>query len=438
MPDSPACPQKLTPSWRSAWALLGRDPFVLAMFFCLLLVGGDRVALRADTLTLRIVFPLLMIAGAVLYLQIGGRIKIDRILCWLFFALTLAAAISIYGSYDPTKSIGYTIWVLFDFFVIVTLCYNLTRRSPPEDILYLWFLVYRIHVFLIFQELAEDILHHVATRPTVWFYESSYLAIFMSGYFGAALYLLLREGRKYLLDFLLSVLGMLGTTAATAVIGMMLAVALNFLVARQRAKLIGASAGVAVSFAGILFLFFRKTLYYQLMIGFLLTKNFSIGDILARSGNRYVRTMIGWSAFIHHPWTGVGIGAGSTYMAVEPFPESAMRYIQKWMYLEKGQPFCNIIVEVLGTMGIVGFIPFAAIITYAIWSMTKMARNRRLFDPSAMALFIAFFSIFLSLQLEGTFLRYYLWTPLGLALGIMARRSTMGNVPAVDRGDELA
>jgi O-antigen ligase len=411
------------PTARSkAWSLAWRDPFVMAMFFSLLLIGGDRIAIKVGGLTLRVVFPLLMTASGFLFMQIGGRIKILRSLCWLFTALALAGAISIFGTYDVTKSIGYTIWVLFDFFVIITLCYNLARRAPSEDILFLWFLIYRVHVVFILLEVADNFLHHRVIRPQIWFYESSYLSIFMSAYFGAALYVWLREGRRYRLDFALSMIGVLATSAASGLFGMLLAIVLNFILARQRVMLLAASVGLICLFVGILWLFFQQSQYYDLMVGFLLNRNFSIGTILDRGGDRYIRVLIGWDAFLRHPWTGIGIGADSTYMHSVPFPADAAQLMRPWMTAEAGEPFCNIIVEVLGTMGILGFIPFFGVLCYAVWSMWRLARDPRVFDPAAMAFFVGFFSTFLALQLEGTFLRYYLWAPLGLALGAMARR----------------
>jgi O-antigen ligase len=431
-------PQPPTP-FQSVLALMRGNSFILAMFFCLLLIGGDRAALKAGGLTLRLVFPLLMTAGAFLFMQLGGRIKMDRTLCWLFLMLTLAGTISIFNSYDPMKSIGYTIWILFDFFVIITLCYNLSRGAPSRDILYLWFLIYRIHVVLILLEFFNNLLHHNAVRPYVWFYETSYLSIFMSAYFGASLYLLLREGRRHLLDFSLAISSLIITSSATGLVAMLLAVMLNFLVARQRWKLITISVAIFALFVATIWLFFQNTQYYQLMVGFFLNKHFSLELLLNRSGNRYVRVLIGWEAFLRHPWTGIGIGADTTYMSAQPFPTYVMAYVRRWMGLEGGQPFCNVIIEVLGTMGIAGFIPFAGIIGYAVQTMIRVARDKRLFDPVAMAFFVGFFCTFLALQLESTFLRYYLWTPLGLALGITARRrqESKAAIPVTHEDDPL-
>jgi O-antigen ligase len=88
------------------------------------------------------------------------------------------------------------------------------------------------------------------------------------------------------------------------------------------------------------------------------------------------------------------------------------------MDLDQGQPFNNILIEVAGTMGLAGLVPVFGILVYAVISFTKVVRGRQ---TEAAAYFMSFFAIFLALQFESTFLRYYLWTPLGLGLGVLAQ-----------------
>ena len=398
----------------SLFALLRGDFFAAAMFMALLLIGADLIAITAGELTLRLVFPFLMVAGAFLYMQQRQRIALDLPLTVLFILLAIGGALSAVHSYDTAKSVGYTVWVLFDYFVIITLCYNLARRYEPGKILMLWFGIYRIHVFALLAELAWRLAHASLGRPHLWFYESSFLAIFMTGYFGSALYMMLRTG-KFRFDFVLAVAGMLATTSATGIFGMIFAVIINFIVARQRVKLLLSSATIAVIFLATLYVFFQHTAYYQLVASFLLRPGLSFGVVFARGGDRLLRVLTGWSAFLHHPWLGVGIGGDAAYMRAEGVPENAHNLVNQWAGVERGQPFSNIVVEVMGTMGIAGLVPFLAILIYAIWTMGRMLRDENM--AAAVALFIGFFSIFLALQFESTFLRYYLWSPLGLAFG---------------------
>ena len=176
----------------------------------------------------------------------------------------------------------------------------------------------------------------------------------------------------------------------------------------------------AVFFFLILYLFFRDTIYYQLVVAFFFENGFSLDIVLNRAGDRWIRLLIGWGAFLHNPWTGVGIGGDSAYMDAMPVPDFSQAYINQYTDLS-GQPFCNIFVEVLGTMGILGFIPFISILVYSAWQGIKLRQERHPQAPIAVAFLMGFFCSILAMQLEGTMLRYYLWTPLGLAFGVLAQ-----------------
>jgi hypothetical protein len=387
----------------------------------MLLIGADRFGLRAGNMTLRVVFPVLVAACSLLYLRHQQNIRFPTALMVLFLLWGLAGAASSFESYDHYKSIGYTIWILFNFFIIITLFYNYAKYREPSETLSLWFLVFRIHGFLIVLETASNLLTGMGGyRPHLWFYEPSYLAIFMTAYFGSALFMLLRQGRAYLLDFLLSALTMLLLASATGIFGVMFAILLNFFLARQRWKLLGGTLILGSLAIGTLFLFFQQTSYYHLIIGFLFSGKADVLDlILMRGGNRVVRVMVGWQAFLQNPWLGIGVGADNAYMDAHPYPDSAWHYIRPWTDLETGQPFCNAFVSVLGSTGILGFIPFTGILGYA---GVVLRRVRRGFGPEAAAVLIGFFCTFLAMQLDGTVQRYYLWSPLGIALGMVAYR----------------
>jgi O-antigen ligase len=421
MADMAGWPQrdpKPTP-WRVLLGFL-RDPFVAAMFFSLLLIGADRLGIRLAGLNLRVTFPALMAAFGLLYLQRQTDIAIPTSLSVLFFLLAIAGAVSTINSLVATKSIGYTIWVFFNFFVIIVLGYNLARMHAAEKVLSLWFMIFRIHVVLVLLDTALNIARGDFERSYLWFYEPSYMAIFLTAYFGSSLYMLLHVGRPYALDFGLATLVILFTASATGMFGIIFALLLNFLLARQRLKLFLWSAGLGSLFIAILFLFFSETLYFKLIVGFFMEGGSVLDLILNRAGNRWVRVIVGWEAFLHSPWTGVGIGGDAAYMDAKPLPDASYAYYQPWLDIS-GQPFCNIFVEVLGTMGIVGFVPFIAILGYCVWQAAKLMRSDHPLAPIAMAFLVGFFCSILAMQLEGTMLRYYLWSPLGLAFGVLAQ-----------------
>ncbi len=399
---------------------LSQDLFVLLMTLSLLTLGSDELAVQVGGMTLKIVFPLLMAAFAALYIRRSKAITFDLTLGILFSLWAMAGLASTFQSYQPVKSLGYTTWILFNFFVIIGLCYNLAREYGPKVALAVWFLVFRIHAFLIFAEIAFKIVSRNFSRPSLWFYEPSYLAIFMTAYFAAALYMFLRQPRTYRLDFFLATTSMLAITSATGMLGLIFAVLLNFVIARQRIKLLIWSSVAVAAFLGILYAFFQGTPYYNLIAGFLFEGGDLLQVLLLRGGNRVVRAMIGWQAFHQHPWLGIGIGADSAYMDQSAIPDQAMQYVRKFINVSEGQPFSNIFIEVLGTTGIIGFIPFAGILFFSGYKLVSNIHKKD--QAEAIAFLIGFFSILVALQVESTVLRYYLWSPLGLALGVIAHR----------------
>src|SRR4051812_8923526 len=80
--------------------LLKNDPLALSLFLALLLIGADRFAIRPGGLTLRVVFPVLIMAFSFLYMRLNKSIVFDKPLALLFFAWGLAGAASSVGSYD--------------------------------------------------------------------------------------------------------------------------------------------------------------------------------------------------------------------------------------------------------------------------------------------------------------------------------------------------
>lgn len=410
---------KPTP-WRQLLGLLRTDPFILAMFLSLMIIGGDRFALQMAGLSLRAVFPLLMVSLGLLYMLRANAITFPAGLGALFFLLAIAGAVSTLNSMVVVKSLGYTIWVFFNFFVIILLCFNLARLYEPQKILSLWFLIFRVHVFLVIGEIVLRLAQGQLERPYLWFYEPSYMAIFLSAYFGGALYMFLRVGRSYALDLTLATFVLLITASATGMFGMVFAIFFNFLIARQRMKLLLWSLALGGTFFALLYIFFSESLYFRLIAGFFLQGDNALEIILDRAGNRWIRALVGWNAFTHNPWTGIGIGSDTAYMDATPLPEYSQKYIHPWTDTS-GQPFCNIFIEVLGTMGLVGFVPFCGILGYSAWQAIRLQRDNHPMAPVAMTFLMGFFCSILAMQLEGTMLRYYLWSPLGLAFGVIAQ-----------------
>lgn len=99
----------------------------------------------------------------------------------------------------------------------------------------------------------------------------------------------------------------------------------------------------------------------QSLVGFKRDKNVSVEDMKQSAQLRPLLAMIAWKMFQEHPWTGVGTAG---------YLDNAKYYIQRDvdMPLEKARPYVqhNIVLGLLVENGLLGTIPFCAML--AIWS----------------------------------------------------------------------
>lgn len=395
----------------------------------MILIGGDLLAIGGTGGSIRAVTAPLVIAGAIL-LANPVQLKLDTTATILFGLWMLAGALSISTSYASKTSIAYTAWIAFDYLFIVVVFYNIALRIQSRRLMDLWFLVFRLHVLLLGVELilrvGLNIEGKFGLRPHLWFYEPSYVAVFLGGYFMAAIYQLGHGHREYGADVFLAIIGLLLLASATAAAAIVLGILVSVLFTPARWKILFWSMLVGCLAIFIGYEWFYQSTYFNLIIGF--SKRLFDHDgaflqtawtvLTERGGNRFARAFVGWNAFIHHPILGIGLGADRAYMGSQPFsPQEAfyIRNISSNDFNAQGMPFTNIFIDVLGSMGVSGFIPFSLILFYAVWKLLKYN------DVQGRALLLAFLMMIALLQTDGNFLRYYLWMPLGLGLGVVCR-----------------
>jgi hypothetical protein len=412
-----------------------RHPWVAMIMLSFIFIGGDVISFRVGGMTIRLVTFAILAAVMIDMLRSTTAFYYDRALVILSTFFIMAACISAQASYDVTRTIGYTVWLAFSFWIIVPLFANFARSRPLEETIRVWFWAYRLQVGLLFVEIVLRYLTGTLAlttlgRPHLWFYEPSYAAIYFSAYFGAALYLATSGKRRYGWDVLFSGLGCMALASTTAIFALGIAVLLVGLLSPYRWRLLGAVALAAPILGVAYYNFFGHTKYFTLVFGFLLRAEDPfdlILLILARAGNRVPRAIVSWYAFMDHPWTGIGFGADQPYTASTPGATLSQRYMAPWISY-RGSPFINPYLEAAGTMGLAGLAALIALTTETIrrfWILFQSTENDAIM---ARAVFIGFFSMFLALQIEGTFLRFYVWSTLGLAFGAFAAMNK--NLPA--------
>jgi len=404
-----------------------RYPWVALILLSFLFIGGDVLAFRIGGMTFRFVAFTILAAAAMDILRASNRVFYDRGLIAVSSLLTLAACLSISQSYDTVRTIGYTIWMIFSFWVIIPLFFNFARDRPLEETIRVWFGAYRIQIGLLILEIGlryatGTLALTTLGRPHLWFYEPSYAAIYFSAYLAASLYYVSCGMRRFGWDVIAASVGCLALASTTAIFGFGIAVFLVAMLSPYRWRMLGATAVVVTVVTAILVVYFSSTPYFKLILGFFShAKNplDIIVAILARAGNRIPRAIVSWYAFVNHPWTGIGFGADQPYTTQVPGATLSQRYGAPWLSY-RGSPFINPYLEAGGTMGAPGLVGLLLLTVDMIRRFLRLAKSH---DPNAnlaKGVFVGFFAMFLALQIEGTFLRFYVWSTFGLAYGAAA------------------
>jgi O-antigen ligase len=411
----------------------------VTFFLSLLFIGADLVSIKLFGLTFRITNFFILI-GFLLYIF---KSNFEHFLPkkFLISSMMLLAAMlfSLPSSYDKPRTIAYIFWFIFYVFVMSPYLYNFALSNSPQRVLKLWFLTFRIQVLFLFFEFFYSIFSGELVRPHLWFYEPSYVAIYFSLYFGSSIYLKTNSKIKVNLDLCLSILGLLILASATAIFALILGILIAIFLSKNKIKYLVFTASFSfLTFLFLLFLF-PSSEYYQLTFGFLENSNSFIdlfNKIMFRSGTRIIRFLWGWDAFLTHPLNGIGFGADQTYTKIVPIPEVAQKFVtpqdSAW-----GNPFVNPFIEALGTMGIMGFIFLLYSFALLIY-LYKQSRN--LLNPDSqfvLAIVVGVILLICTLQMEGTFLRYYVWSSYIIGWGMFNRIKMQDDINNINANSKL-
>jgi hypothetical protein len=409
--------------FKSAWSPLG-----ILWLFCLFFIGADRLSFDILGVTIRFVaFPILILWA---YLMAFGKENgFSKIYLKSTFIFVLGAAgSSVFSKYLPI-SVTYFTWLIFSVFIIGHIFFIFGANNSLDRVLSIWLKVYRVQVLYIFCELVyrkmTGDLGNWNGRPYIWFFEPSYAAIYFSGYFGISLYLnyvpkLVRQ-KKHRLDLILSISVILCLGTATGLMSVIFGTILLFVQRNGFLKSLIASLLVLyiLYISRILLPDIQLGSNIELMFGFLSSiiqnpdNTFNI--ILDRSGSRMLRLLWAYQAFIDNFWLGVGIGADKIYMNPAIIPDLVIQYLHEYNN-PVGAGFVNPFLEVGATMGIIGFIGLLILLARFVYFQSSLNEETR--DSStAKAILFGFFVMYFSMQLEGTFLRFYIWSYIGFAIG---------------------
>lgn len=138
-----------------------------------------------------------------------------------------------------------------------------------------------------------------------------------------------------------------------------------------------------------------------------------INLIVLIGGNRLQRIFIAYDAFLIHPTFGIGIGALKEYSTLN-FKEDSFDFDGlSASDFSTEMNATNVFMEVMAEAGIVGLIGFLLLLIF----VAKKKSNTRIF----LALKISFFVTMISLLIESSYLRPYVWALYGIIIGLSSK-----------------
>lgn len=391
--------------------------FVLILLF----IGSDLISFKLFEFTIRYINVLITFSFIFLLVKNKLNIYLPKKFVIVCILLTISMILSLPLSYDKTRTIAYTLWFIYTVFIMIPFLYYFASKNNTFHVIILLLITLRIQVFLLFIELIYLNYSNENVRPHLWFYEPSYLAIYFSFYFGVSIYLKINCKEKSNIDLILSILGLLLLTSATAMFALIIGFFASIILSNNKFKNL-----ILITVLSLIIYFIGKNYFYDNEYYIMTAKIFEnsdgfkeiISNIFHRSGTRIIRFLWGWDAFLNHPIFGIGFGADQTYTRIFPIPEIAEKYLKPWES-PHGNPFVNPLIEALATIGIFGFIFLSYLFLQLLILYKDSKKILSLESNYARAIIVGVIVMILTLQMEGTFLRYYLWSSYAIAWGMI-------------------
>lgn len=381
----------------------------ILFFISILFIGADKLSFEIKNFNFRYVQVLLIIITILFILNKDFKLK--NIL--LFLPFLISNIISTYGSYDLFSSIGYILFTIFNYFFIFCLFYSWSSRNNVNKTLSIWKVTFIIQGFLLIMEFLlgsfgfEEFIFELnkfrgITRPSIWFYETSYLATYFSIYFSIFLYLYIYTRKKrYRNNMFFSVFFILFITSTTGYLALGIGFIAIILFDNKKIFFIK----IKYLFKALFFLMILFMVGYIIkpdMISIFLGRLFTDG-IIASAGNRIKLWSEAIFVFTNNFFFGVG-------------PSAYQKYINSNI------PPTNVTLEILANLGFFGFITFIFFIIGTILnSYLKVSKIYNENSKVVKSVIFSFFVFIIVLQANQNYLRLYMWMHLGILSGMSSR-----------------
>jgi O-antigen ligase len=374
--------------------------WVVGVFVCF----SDYPAITIGGAVLKVAYVIFPAISALVLLENRVFVNKKHLILGIMFAGCILP--SVVFSTDFSTSLKFLFGVVVCLAIMGSM-YNMTRKIGMKAVnLLVW--IYRASVIVTIPLFAS----RLQERGHFTFYEASYWAIALIPYYCIAFHKLL-TGRK--LAFIVD-----GAYIATAILisqsaSMILWVILSFagmLIAmkRVRIKYVLGAATVFIVFGVIAYNFNERARVVFDAAGNIADVESIFSVLVLVGGNRVQRVLVAYQAFRDHPFFGVGVGALKNFTDLH-FRASDFSILgNSAPDFEVSQPATNVFLELAAECGSVGLIAFLILLRYIF----KQCKNKPAVVPFQVALWVTM----ISLMIESSYLRPYVWMLYGISLGL--------------------
>ncbi|WP_101506255.1 O-antigen ligase family protein [Erwinia sp. B116] len=334
----------------------------------------------------------------------------DKSLDKSFFYIVLFALSclpSLIFSYNPGKSLGYIVWIIFNYIGISFVFRTLILRDMSSTL-------FGIRNAYRFQIILGCLLYFsgIQDRAQVLYYEPSYFALSLTPYVVmlTSKYLTglkkTTESYSSSVDVLLLLLAIYTTKSANLIfICLISAVVLLMFNKGKIKKIVFVTLACTLAWYGIGFYAESSNDLISQTYKTIVNSSDVLVSVLDRTGNRWPRAELTYDVALSHFW-GVGIGAFEDYTKSVFLPDYS------WLpeYLTPiGYPPVNIYFEIAATCG------WISLIIWILWHFNLLSQASRL--KCSKIVICSLIVAMIALSIESNFMRPYYWMLLGLLTG---------------------
>ena len=386
--------------------ITGVDYFVFFfMFLSTLLIGADVIGLNIG-INLRLDQIFLVITGFLMLISNRYRLTKNK---WIIFFLILSL-ISVVLGINVRRGILFYFSIVYNVFFVFYLYSNFINFYGPRRFVKIYRYTMYIQFLLLLLQFALMMVfsYEIPFMPaygefrginrfSLWFYEPSYFATYVSIWLCVSLYMYLIAKRKgYLKDVILSLIMLVISTSTSGFVAIAITFVLIYLLWILK----------SISLKKLLFLFFiiiailAFRIIFSNLFEVFISRLFN-SSLDSSTGGRVTKWLETYNVFKENKWFGVGPGCYGLYLG-----------------LEAGYVPSNVTLEMMATIGIFATIVFYLLTISLMYNALKIYKRGRKKFKLIPAFVLALFVFTIILQVNQGYLRLYHWMLFGILFGL--------------------